>query len=483
MSSSTSNNSNPPAGKFPMREIPGNYGYPFIGPIKDRYDYFYRQGQVEFFKSRIQKYNSTVFRTNMPPGPFISSDSRVVAVLDTVSFPILFNTNKVEKKDILDGTFMPSLSFFGGYRTCAFLDPSESKHHTLKSLYLSLLADSHKTFIPKFRSNLSELFIALEDEVSDKKKANFNTHSDNTAFDFVFSLFSDFHRPSDTHLGSSGPGRVTRWLALQLAPLGSAGSKLIPSFIEDFVHTVRIPAFLVKPDYNKLYDAFYASAGGFLDKAEKLGIPRDEACHNLVFLAGFNAFGGMKVLFPTLIKWVALSGESLHQRLADEIRTVVKSEGGVSFSALEKMALTKSVVYEVLRIEPPVPFQYAKAKEDIVVDSHDSSYLIKKGETIFGYQPLVTKDAKVFENPDEFVSDRFVGDGEKLIEYVYWSNGRETEDPTTDNKQCPAKDLIVLLSRLILVEFFLRYDTFTADIGPNVGFGPSVKIKSLTKAT
>ncbi|XP_076949103.1 allene oxide synthase 3-like [Bidens hawaiensis] len=470
-----------PSSELNLREIPGSYGLPFFGPIKDRYDYFYNQGKDEFFKSRIKKYNSTVFRTNMPPGPFISSDPRVVAVLDSKSFTILFDNKKVEKKNILDGTYMPSLSFFGGYRVCAFLDTNESEHHVLKSFFITFLANSHKKFIPYLRTGLSELFENLEHDISDKKSADFNKNCDHMAFDFVFRLVTGSN-PSDTKLKAKGPATVDTWLALQLAPLGTAGLKYVPNFIDDIIHTVRLPFFVIKSGYKKLYNAVYDSASSLLDDAEKLGLKRDEACHNLVFLAAFNAFGGMKVLFPSLIKWIASGGESLHRRLADEIRSVVKEEGDVTFSALEKMPMTKSAVYETLRIDPPVPFQYAKAREDLVLESHDGAFQIKKGETIFGYQPLATKDPKVFENPEEFVADRFVGEGERLIKYVYWSNARETESPSSDNKQCPAKDLVVLCCRLMLVELFLRYDTFTAETG-QVALGASVTITSLSKTT
>ena len=256
---------------------------------------------------------------------------------------------------------------------------------------------------------------------------------------------------------------------------------MLPNFIEDLLlHTFPLPPLFVKSDYKKLYNAFYLSGSSILDEAEKMGIKRDEACHNLVFLAGFNAYGGMKAWFPALIKWVGLAGKKLHRRLADEIRTVVKSEGEVTYSALDKMALTKSVVYEALRIEPPVPFQYGKVKEDTVVHSHDAAFQIKKGEMIFGYQPFATKDPKVFDDPDEFVAHRFIGDGEKLLKYVYWSNGRESDDPTVENKQCPGKDLVVLLSRVMLVELFLRYDTFDIEYS-TLPLGSLVTFKSLTK--
>ncbi|MCD7464640.1 sphingolipid delta-4 desaturase [Datura stramonium] len=187
-------------------------------------------------------------------------------------------------------------------------------------------------------------------------------------------------------------------------------------------------------------------------------------------------------MFPSLIKWVASGGKSLHARLANEIRTTIKEEGGsITLSAINKMCLTKSTVYEALRIEPPVPFQYGKAKEDIMVQSHDSSFLIKKGEMIFGYQTFATKDPKVFEKPEEFVAERFMGsEGEKLLRYVYWSNARETDNPMVDNKQCAGKHLSVLLCRLLLVEFFMRYDTFTVESSKFLA-GSSVTFKTLEK--
>ncbi|KAI8532911.1 hypothetical protein RHMOL_Rhmol11G0254400 [Rhododendron molle] len=470
-----------PPSNLPLKKIPGGYGLPFLGPIRDRYDYFYNQGKDEFFQSRIKKYNSTIFRTNMPPGPFIARNPTVIAVLDAVSFPVLFDTAKVEKKNVLDGTFFPSTAFTGGHRVCAYLDPSEPNHAVFKGWFLSLLAARHNKFIPVFQNSLSHLFANVEAELSKNGKADFNTLSDDTSFSFVFNLFCD-RSPSDTKIGSDGSKLFTQWLFFQLAPLITLGLKYLPNFLEDFLlHSFPLPFFPVKSAYKRLYDGFYISTSKILDEAEKLGIQRDEACHNLVFMAGFNAYGGMKTLFPALIKWVATAGESLHRRLANEIRTVVESEGGVTFSALDKMSLLKSVVYEALRIEPPVPFQYGKAKVDMVVHSHDAAYEIKKGEMIFGNQPFATKDGRVFENPEEFVGDRFVGDGEKLLKYVYWSNGRETDEPTAENKQCPAKDVVVLLARVLLVEFFLRYDTLTAEVGTLL-LGSSVTITSLTKA-
>ncbi|KAI4298396.1 hypothetical protein L6164_031962 [Bauhinia variegata] len=470
---------------LPVKPIPGGYGIPFFGAIADRYDYYYNQGRDKFFASRIQKHRSTVFRTNMAPGPFNASDPRVICLLDAVSFPILFDTSKVEKRDVFTGTYMPSTTFTGGYRVCAYLDPSELKHTLIKRFFFSILSTRHDQVIPLLRSHLSELFIKLEDKVSQKGEASFNTISDNELFNFVFRLYCGKH-PTETNLGSKGPTLFELWVYPQVAPLGSLGLPgwLLPiNLVEDFfLHTLPFPAWTLKWDHKKLYDSIYNSATEALDEAERIGISREEACNNLLFVLGFNTYGGVKIVIPTIMKWVGLAGVGLHKQLAEEIRSVVKEEGGVTFGALDKMTLTKSVVWEAMRIEPPVQFQYAKAKEDLVIHNHDTAFKVKKGEMLFGYQPFATKDPKIFENPEEFVGNRFVGEGEKLLNYVYWSNGRETENPKEEDKQCPGKNLVEVMCRVFLVDFFLRFDTFTVEIG-KPALGPTVTIKSLNKAS
>lgn len=480
MSSSSDNPSAMSDAALPLKEIPGSYGLPFFGPLKDRLDYYYNQGQDEFFTARMKKYNSTVFRVNGPPGPFIAKDSRVIVLLDAVSFPILFDNSKVDKRDLTAGTFMPSTHFTGGYRVCAFLDPSEPKHAILKGFFLSILDRLHKKLIPIFRSSATQLFADLEAELGDKGEADFNPLSDRMSYDLLFRLFGN-KSSYDTSVGGGGNTNFDKWLFFQLAPLMTLGLKYLPSFVEDLLlHTFPLPSILVKSGYEKVRSDFDKAAAPLLDEAEGLGLSRDEASHNLMFFTGFNAYGGMKVLFPALLKYVGLAGEEFHRRLGEEVRAAVKEEGGVTVAAVEKMSLVKSAVWEALRMEPPVQFQYAKAKEDLTVRSHDAAYLIKKGEIICGFQPFATKDPKIFTKAAEFVGDRFVGEGEKLIKYVYWSNARETDDPTADNKQCPAKDMVVLLSRMILVEFFLRYDTFSVEVG-NILLAPSLTFKSLTK--
>ncbi|KAK4804590.1 hypothetical protein SAY86_004407 [Trapa natans] len=471
----------PAAPKLPLRKIPGDHGLPLIGPIMDRHDYFYNQGRDEYFKSRVLKYRSTVFRANLPPGPSIASDPRVIVLLDGKSFPVLFDVSKVEKKDLFTGTFMPSTELTGGYRVLSYLDPSEPNHAKLKQLMFFLLKSSRDRVIPEFHSSYTELFESLEADIAAKGKATFGEGNDRAIFKFLCQSFYGVD-PAETKLGLDGPKLVGKWMLIQLSPLLVLG---LPQPLEDLlIHTFRLPPFLVKKDYQRLYDFFYAVSGPVLDEAERLGVSREEACHNLIFATCFNSFGGMKIFFPNLMKWLGRAGISLHTELAREIRSTVRSHGGkVTMAAMEQMPLMKSVVYECLRIEPPVPLQYGKAKRDLLIESHDAAFEVKEGEILFGFQTFATKDPRIFQRPEEFVPDRFIGEeGEKMLKHVLWSNGPESENPTLANKQCAGKDFVGLVGRLLLVELFLRYDTFDIEVGRSL-IGVSLTFTSLKKAS
>ncbi|XP_062109091.1 allene oxide synthase 1, chloroplastic-like [Humulus lupulus] len=465
---------------LPTRKIPGNYGLPLIGPLFDRMDYFYNQGRNEYFKSRVQKYQSTVFRTNMPPGPFITSNPRVVVLLDGKSFPVLFDVSKVEKKDLFTGTYMPSTELTGGHRILSYLDPSEPKHAKLKSLIFFMLKARRDMVIPEFHATYTELFENLESDLAAKGKTSFGEANDQAAFKFLGRALYGVS-PTDTKLGTDGPKLVQKWVLFNLHPILVLG---LPKLVEELaIHSFRLPSFLVKSDYKRLYDYFYEAGGYVLDEAEQMGISREEACHNLIFATCFNTFGGMKILFPNMLKSIGRCGVKLHTQLAEEIRGAVRSNGGkVTMAAMEQMPLMKSVVYEAFRFEPPVPLQYGRAKKDLVIESHDAVFEVKEGEMLFGFQPFATKDPKIFDRAEEFVPDRFVGEGEKLLKYVLWSNGPETESPTVANKQCAGKDFVVMFARLFVVELFLRYDSFDCDVGTSP-LGAAITLTSLKRAS
>jgi hydroperoxide lyase len=101
-------------------------------------------------------------------------------------------------------------------------------------------------------------------------------------------------------------------------------------------------------------------------------------------------------------------------------------------------------------MNPPVPLQFGRARNDFVLRSHhDAAFTVTKGDLLCGYQPLAMRDPQVFHRADEFLPDRFLGDqGQGLLHYLYWSNGPQTAQPATGNKQCAAKDAVRRRHRL-----------------------------------
>ncbi|XP_066308678.1 allene oxide synthase 4-like [Miscanthus floridulus] len=134
-------------------------------------------------------------------------------------------------------------------------------------------------------------------------------------------------------------------------------------------------------------------------------------------------------------------GLELHARLATEVRAVVPPPGTtITLLDVEKMSLVK----------------FTGAWRDMVVESHDAAYEVKKGEMVFGYQPLAKRDERVFQRDREFIPDRFAvcsddDERRRMLEHMVWSNGPETGTAAEGNKQCPGKDAVVV-GRLMVAE-------------------------------
>lgn len=446
---------------LPAQEIPGSYGPPLLGSFQDRFNYFWLQGRDDFFLTKIKLYNSTVIRVNMPPGPPFFPDSRAIMLLDQKSIRVLFDTSKVDKTNAFAGTYMPSTDFTGGFRVLPYLDPSEKNHAPLKNFCFEILRSNGKKWLPEFQQTFEEAAAEWEAQLGEKGSAEFAGVCEQFTLDFLFRsvVDKDPAAPGEVSLGMEGPKLIQAWLALQISPQVSVG---LPPPVEELLHTFPLPFELVRPQYEKVYRFLRVHGECVLDMAEeKFGLDRSEACHNLLFFLCFNTWGGLQLLLPSVIKRIGAAGWSLQRELAAEVRGAVESEGALNMRALAGMELVHSTVYEVLRMDPPVPFQYGRAKQDLMVESHDCAYKVRKGELLGCYQKIAMRDPRVFVVPDSFQPKRFMGEeGKALLHSLTWSNGPETQDPSLANKQCPGKDFVNLVARLFVAQLFLRYDFF-----------------------
>nr|CAD1819509.1 unnamed protein product [Ananas comosus var. bracteatus] len=391
----------------------------------------------------------------MPPGPFVAPDPRVVALLDAASFPVLFDTALVEKRDLFTGTFMPSTDLTGGFR---------------------------------FRATYGAMFEGLEREIARGGRADFGAANDRAAFDFLARALLG-RDPAETPLGLDGPKLITKWVLFQIGPLLSLG---LPSLVEDAVlHSFRLPprwcarTTRASPSSSAAPWARCSTrprASGWAATRRSTTSSSPPASTPSAGSRSSSPASSSGSAAPAPASTAASPRRSAPPRAPPPPPPAETGAGGVpgagGVDAADEVGGVRGAAHRA-----PVALQYGRAKRDMVVESHDYGYEVRAGEMLFGYQPMATKDPRVFERAEEFVPERFVGEaGRRLLRHVLWSNGPETEAPTADNKQCAGKDFVVAVARLLVAELFLRYDSFDVEVGSSA-LGSSVRITSLKKAT
>nr|CAB54848.1 hydroperoxide lyase [Medicago sativa] len=448
--------------ELPIRQIPGSYGWPLLGPLSDRLDYFWFQKPENFFRTRMDKYKSTVFRTNIPPTfPFFTNvNPNIIAVLDCKSFSHLFDMDLVDKRDVLVGDFVPSVEFTGNIRVGVYQDVSEPQHAKAKNFSMNILKQSSSIWVPELISNLDIFLDQIEATLSKSSSASYFSPLQQFLFTFLSKVLARADPSLDSKIAESGSSMLNKWLAVQLLPTVSVGT--IQPLEEIFLHSFSYPYALVSGDYNNLYNFIKQHGKEVIKSGTEFGLSEDEAIHNLLFVLGFNSYGGFSIFLPKLIESIANGPTGLQEKLRKEARE--KGGSTLGFDSLKELELINSVVYETLRMNPPVPLQFGRARKDFQLSSYDSAFNVKKGELLCGFQKLIMRDPVVFDEPEQFKPERFTKEkGAELLNYLYWSNGPQTGSPTVSNKQCAGKDIVTFTAALIVAHLLRRYDLIKGD--------------------
>ncbi|QCE09533.1 hydroperoxide lyase [Vigna unguiculata] len=332
----------------------------------------------------------------------------------------------------------------------------------VKAYIIDILKRSSGIWASELVSNLDVFWDNIESSLSKSSPASYFLPLQQFLFTFLCKVLAGADASRDPKIAESGHIMLDRWLALQLLPITSIG--ILQPLEEIFLHSFAYPSFLVSGDYNNLYNFVKQQGKDTINRGEiGFGLTQEEAIHNLLFVLGFNSFGGFTIFLPALFGAIA-KDPALQEKLKKEAR----ENGGstLSFDSVKEMPLVQSVVYETLRMSPPVPLQFGRARKDFRLTSHDSVFDVKKGELLCGFQKIVMRDSLIFDEPDLFKPDRFTEEkGAKLLDYLYWSNGPQSGSPTLSNKQCAGKDVVTLTAALIVAHLFRRYDSITGDGG------------------
>lgn len=151
-----------------------------------------------------------------------------------------------------------------------------------------------------------------------------------------------------------------------------------------FLHSWAYPFALVRGDYKKLYEFVEKEGKEAIERGKtEFGLSHEETVHNLLFIVCFNAFGGFSAFFPVLMNAIASDTTGLQERLRKEVREKLGGPGAeLSFESVKEMELVKLVVYETLRLNPPITTQFARARKDFRLKSHDSVFDVKQGKLL-----------------------------------------------------------------------------------------------------
>lgn len=326
---------------------------------------------------------------------------------------------------------------------------------------MDILKRSSGIWASEFVSSMDCLWDTIDKDMAQSNSSNYLFPLQCAIFKFLVKCLVGADVSVSPKIAENGYAMLNRWLFFQLLPTVSIN--VLQPLEEIFLHSWAYPFFLVKGDYQKLYDFTERYGQDVIQRGEtEFNLSKEETIHNLLFVLGFNAFGGFTVFFPSLFSTIG-SDPELQVKLREEVRSKIKPGTELTFESIKDLELVSSVVYETLRLNPPVPNQYARARKDFILSSHDSVFEIKKGDLLCGFQKLAMRDPNIFDDPETFVADRFTKEkGRELLNYLFWSNGPQTGSPSEANKQCAAKDYVTTTAILLVAHIFLRYDSFTA---------------------
>jgi hydroperoxide dehydratase len=392
-----------------IRPVPGTYGLPFFGFLSQSIRFV--KGWRIFFADCERKYESTVFRA--------AAGVKAIVVTDAQGVDAIFNNEKVTKLYGF-GPLKPPPARVGGINPAVFTNDGE--HDRLKAWHLGLVTAGLPTFAETFDAVASPALKSW----TERGELDWGAELDALTSNFLF-----------THFTGAAP---------DVADVDGWGFHLLPR------EPIRFPPNKGDKPVVERLERLVAAVKGAPKWAEMAksakevaGLDEDAAAKQLVFLLAFNAYTGTSSVFRSVLGELMANPDYL-KRCVDEVDAVAKEagyEGGpVSPELIKKTPALKNAIRETLRLHMPAPFAFAKAREDLVIESASGRFQVKKGEVIHGVLGCAQRDPRVFDRPDEFVAERFEDD--EMGRGLVWAHGRDSESPAPSNHMCTGRDVVYL---------------------------------------
>jgi len=163
----------------------------------------------------------------------------------------------------------------------------------------------------------------------------------------------------------------------------------------------------------------------------------------LFFTGGLDTTVGA---FEFLTYYLAVNPEA-QQRAYEEIKTVMQDRTDVGSDDLQKLKYLEGCIYEALRLSPlSFVIDRVCTKETVV-----AGVPIEPGMIIEFPTPYIHRDPRYFDQPDEFLPERFLKNDEvssDLSAFLTFGDGP---------KNCVGRRLAVMNVQTIMVNMLLRF--------------------------
>uniref|UniRef100_M1CJK1 Cytochrome P450 n=1 Tax=Solanum tuberosum TaxID=4113 RepID=M1CJK1_SOLTU len=177
---------------------------------------------------------------------------------------------------------------------------------------------------------------------------------------------------------------------------------------------------------------------------------RDFCFFQDIFIAGTDTNAAALVWAMTALM---KEGGSAMRKLQEGIRELVGKKGRVDEDDIQNLPYLRAVIKETLRLYPPTPLIPRETIEKCSIDGYE----IKQNTPISINAWAIGRDPECWENPDEFIPERFCNVNNKDI--IDYKSGEFEMIPFGGGRRgCPGISLGVATVELALANLLYAFD-------------------------
>lgn len=387
-------------------------------PGKDRWKFFHIvelvvKGQGYFYKRR-EKYKCTVFKVNM--------GVKGIHICDKKGISVLFNVEKIYKEAAF-GRLNYNICLLDGYTPSMF--SNGVPHENQKTFLMRICKIAQQSKIFETSVKLIKEYSTIWQNADSQLKSNWEESVMNLTSDIFTESFFGVRVDSNA-MFTCLKGSWTKGSKLKKAMDGASSLK----------------------------KAFRESPGiaDIVKIAADSGVTEDQALMDTLFMLNFNSYGGVSGALRSCLARLFILEQEYKQKMRNEIKTVLSNQE-LSIEAFKKMPHLHNFILEVLRMHPPVPVFFGRAKDNFILQSESGNFIVKKDELLVGNVHMAHRDESIFDQPNTFMPSRF--ENEALLEHIIFGHGPFNEEPTSKNHHCPGQDITLTVLKVVVSHMLL----------------------------